>query len=538
MRLSDVLEAPQLRIRALLVEDGALERAVNWTFTTDLVDPSRYLIQGQLVMTGMVWRRSAEDSETFVAALAGSGSVALMAGEGLFGSVPEDLVAACRRHRMPLFAVPADISFAAITAYISNTLANDRVTRMATSLKRQRELLTDVYRGHLLDDLITRASVELGRPIWVLSATGRHVVEPVEPLPAEALDQVVRAGLTASRFPVSLTVPGGGGLIAFSVAGLAEHRTTAWFVVMAKGHPGGQPQIVDTAHELTAVAGLYRGQRISEIVASSALVDRVVELIGTGSEQPETALLLRQLGLAADQRCLVVVAELVDRPDLQPLVQWLLTDAVRHLGAPVVGRDGEARVVAIVPVSSGGTASSGGTPPSDGPAPGGPVPELAVLTTALQRLAPGLDKVVLNVGVSPVARVSELSGALRSARFALALPATGDQGPGADAVRVNGSSDLTSAVQLLAAVPDHLRRAFVARVLGPVVEHDARYNSQLVATLATFLTCGGSWVRTAELTHLHLNTVRYRIGRVEDLTGRDLSQTVDRVDFYLALQLG
>jgi DNA-binding PucR family transcriptional regulator len=38
--------------------------------------------------------------------------------------------------------------------------------------------------------------------------------------------------------------------------------------------------------------------------------------------------------------------------------------------------------------------------------------------------------------------------------------------------------------------------------------------------------------------HVHVNTVRYRIRRVEDLTGRDLSTMTDRVDFFLALRAG
>ena len=46
----------------------------------------------------------------------------------------------------------------------------------------------------------------------------------------------------------------------------------------------------------------------------------------------------------------------------------------------------------------------------------------------------------------------------------------------------------------------------------------------------------GSWSRTAEALHLHVNTVRYRIGRVEELTGRDLSSLEDRVDVFLALR--
>jgi len=36
---------------------------------------------------------------------------------------------------------------------------------------------------------------------------------------------------------------------------------------------------------------------------------------------------------------------------------------------------------------------------------------------------------------------------------------------------------------------------------------------------------------------VHVNTVRYRIRRVEELTGRDLSSLTDQVDFLLALRI-
>ena len=45
----------------------------------------------------------------------------------------------------------------------------------------------------------------------------------------------------------------------------------------------------------------------------------------------------------------------------------------------------------------------------------------------------------------------------------------------------------------------------------------------------------GSWTRCAEELHLHVNSVRYRVQRIQDLTGRDLSRMEDRVDFFLAL---
>ena len=56
-----------------------------------------------------------------------------------------------------------------------------------------------------------------------------------------------------------------------------------------------------------------------------------------------------------------------------------------------------------------------------------------------------------------------------------------------------------------------------------------------MGTLRAFLDANGAWMETARQLHLHPNTLRYRIGRIEELTGRDLSSMDDRVDFYLAL---
>ena len=89
---------------------------------------------------------------------------------------------------------------------------------------------------------------------------------------------------------------------------------------------------------------------------------------------------------------------------------------------------------------------------------------------------------------------------------------------------------------LLASVPDEVRRTFAVRVLGPVLEYDARHRAGLRGHPAAFLDCSGSWTRTAEALHVHVNTVRYRIERVEELTGRDLGRLEDRVDVFLALR--
>ena len=124
-----------------------------------------------------------------------------------------------------------------------------------------------------------------------------------------------------------------------------------------------------------------------------------------------------------------------------------------------------------------------------------------------------------------------MSGALQEARHARDLA---QRRPGA--LEVVTGAEVTSHVALLATVPDDVRRAFAARVLEPVLAYDRRNDAGLVDTLAAFLDCSGSWSRAAEALHLHVNTVRYRIGRIEELTGRDLARFSDRVDVFLALR--
>jgi DNA-binding PucR family transcriptional regulator len=135
------------------------------------------------------------------------------------------------------------------------------------------------------------------------------------------------------------------------------------------------------------------------------------------------------------------------------------------------------------------------------------------------------------VGISAPSTPEALAGALEEARYSRRL-AELRGGP----VSVVSGDEVTSYVLLLATVPDEVRRTFATRVLGPVLEYDERTGAGLRETLEAFLACSGSWSRASEQLHLHTNTVRYRIERIEQLTGRSLSNLEDRVDVFLALR--
>ncbi|WP_426405366.1 PucR family transcriptional regulator [Streptomyces sp. R-07] len=80
-----------------------------------------------------------------------------------------------------------------------------------------------------------------------------------------------------------------------------------------------------------------------------------------------------------------------------------------------------------------------------------------------------------------------------------------------------------------------MRAAYRDTVLGPLLDEARGSNAVLLETLEGFLAHNCSWTRTAEALHLHVNTVHYRVERVELRTGRDLSRLDHRPDLRAAL---
>jgi sugar diacid utilization regulator len=74
---------------------------------------------------------------------------------------------------------------------------------------------------------------------------------------------------------------------------------------------------------------------------------------------------------------------------------------------------------------------------------------------------------------------------------------------------------------------------FVAEWLGPLLDYDARKNSDLVTTLGCYLECGGSYDATAQALSVHRSTLKYRLQRIREISGRDLADP----DVHFNLQL-
>jgi purine catabolism regulator len=76
----------------------------------------------------------------------------------------------------------------------------------------------------------------------------------------------------------------------------------------------------------------------------------------------------------------------------------------------------------------------------------------------------------------------------------------------------------------------------VDRVLGALIAYDAARSGEMLTTLDAYLRCERSWVKTAKSMGVHRQTVVYRIQRVEEITGRRITDTAAIAEFWLALR--
>jgi sugar diacid utilization regulator len=123
--------------------------------------------------------------------------------------------------------------------------------------------------------------------------------------------------------------------------------------------------------------------------------------------------------------------------------------------------------------------------------------------------------------------------AILAANVAEGRPADDDEAPSVLAFEDTGAYRL-----LLPAMSEdaaELQR-FYAETIAPLVAYDEQYETDLVATLETFLDADGNVAGTAQRLFTHRHTVRYRLERVRDLTGLDVSSTDGREKLGLGLK--
>ncbi|WP_067183768.1 PucR family transcriptional regulator [Microtetraspora niveoalba] len=525
MLLRDLLAVEELRLTLL---SGDADREIGGVLVTDLPDPGRYVSPGDLVLTGLMWRRDAADSEAFADALVASGVAALGAGDARLGLVPDDLTAACGKRGLPLFEVPVEVSFAAIADVVNRRLSGARAGDLRRALGRHRRIVAAVAEGAGLGRLFALMASELGVAGAVLSASGSVIAGD---LPEEHAVRLAGEALRATRLPrvVRPGGPKGGDAAPYTIFAVDRaHRAAGW-VLACRGELD-----VEVGYELASCVAMERARMEEGRRVERRLAEELIGLAVSGrADLPELSARLRTCGIEAAEPYAAVAATMTATatatataaaagtgpgaaaggPDPVTLGGQVVEELLDRRAVAAAGAEG---AVALVPLRGHGTAAA----------------LAARLRERVAVIASGLPRARVCVGVSAgLAGAAAIRGGAEEAGYARRMAELRGGG-------VVTSDEIYTHGLLLATVPDRVRRSFASRLLDPLVDYDRRHRAELTLTLGTFLDCAGSWNACAERLHVHVNTVRYRIRRIEELTGKDLSSMADRVDLFLALRAG
>jgi hypothetical protein len=255
-----------------------------------------------------------------------------------------------------------------------------------------------------------------------------------------------------------------------------------------------------------------------------AIVDSLVS--GHFLDSQDARRKARILGVADAQPFRIAVARLSDpaaaqpgRPGEQDLAGELLAAMAGSIPGAAAIRGPE--LVMLLPEQDGDGPPASNTGASTGP-PGARTQLLLCRPTAR-----------LTCGLSELTRLPEMAPqALRQAQHAIDL-----------GVRLGRAGQTIcyeelGIYRLLLQVGDmHQLWQFAHDVLGALIDYDARHKVDLVGTLSVYLNQHESLKQTARVLRVHVNTVTYRIQRIEQLTSLDLTNSDHRLSAHVAAKI-
>ncbi|MFL5721448.1 MAG: helix-turn-helix domain-containing protein [Chloroflexota bacterium] len=143
----------------------------------------------------------------------------------------------------------------------------------------------------------------------------------------------------------------------------------------------------------------------------------------------------------------------------------------------------------------------------------------------------GAERVTIGIG-SRCSRPDDYAPAYRLAREAIDLMLKLDRRGS-----IVGAAELGPYGLLLRHSAREELAAFAARSLGPLLDHDRAHGGELVSTLRAYLDEDRVQRRVAARCFIHVNTVVYRVHRIEELLGADLGDPKTVFDLTLALRI-
>nr|WSX23503.1 PucR family transcriptional regulator [Streptomyces tubercidicus] len=521
LHLSDLLARPDLRLSvAYDVPPPLLARTIEAATVSDLPAPGKWLQGGELLMTiGLLLPEDPAACRAYVRDVTegGAACLALGLGQGLpYQEAPEPLTAAAEEAGLPLLTVPDGVPFIAVTKAVFEARAEEQRERLQRAFATQRRL-TAAATGDGLRPMLAEWTAATGVGAAVFDPLGRLLAAAERAQrtpPAAARDLIERVAARGLRGSASSTAAGQ----QLEVQPLGARRLRGMLLLTGRPDDAARSVVPGLVSLLSLELERRHLRDEPERRRRSALLS---ELLAEEDPAPGRARdMLRSAGLTAERvRGVVVAAE---------------------GGTGAGGAGGRTAGAGAAEGTADGTA--------DGPAQETAADLALAMPGGLVRVVDGAPGAVIEAVVGEDLDIRDVL-----ARFAPHCPAGIGPATAPEAVRVS----LRQATGLLAVSrssgePAEARQSQASRllldlgdrrtlqgyadtVLGPLDLADN--GEELTATLAAWLETGGAWDATSRRLGVHRHTVRNRLDKAMDLTGRRLDDPDDRFDLWLATRI-
>ena len=503
--VQDIVAIAGMPLR-LLAGEAHTDRPIRWVHVSELEDPTPWLKGGELILTtGLGIGATPAKHRAYVKRLAEAGLTGLGFGLGFtHDKTPRSLITAAEQAGFPLFEVPYPVPFIAITEAVFTRIVAEQYDTLQRAVDAEHVLTRAVMDGSGTEGIArSLADVTKGWALLLdlhglpIASTGRAAT-----LRAERVWEELRTRRPEGT-SFSVTLVDRGHHVWVQPVG-AQGRVEAFLAVGKPEQPSQLDRIV-AGHALSLFA--------IELAKSRAVADARHRLQGDFFDElargeltaTEAVKGLARFGFDRDAQLIVISFEPTDATIDSVALADAATDDRSRAGGGFLASAHDGGVHLLVPA----------VPPLD----------LAEVSASIG----GRLGAELRTGAGSAVGAAEVGRSLREARYALQVCRL-------EGWTQAGFADLgTYRLLLSMADPDALR-AFSDSMLSPLDTYDREHAGELLISLQAFLQHNARWETAAAQLFVHRHTLRYRMRKVEELTGRDLASSFDRMEFWLALR--
>src|SRR5690349_2846964 len=181
----------ELGLKVSAGEDAAGEREIRWVHITELLDPTPWRSGGELLVTTGIPLENADKQRKFIRLLSDSGVAGLGFGIGFdHNKIPKSLISEANSCEFPVFEVPYETPFIAITEAAFSRLVNEQYDVLSRGIAVNERLERLVLQGGGLDEVAREIANAIGGSSVVLDARGEVLASGGRRLPEYLLEAI------------------------------------------------------------------------------------------------------------------------------------------------------------------------------------------------------------------------------------------------------------------------------------------------------------------------------------------------------------